>query len=266
MPDPKCSAIAEPSTDDRVWCGEQHRRAIYLGKWFRLMTPQDHSEGLEPVFQTELNRERGWRERWPARLELTRVSGPPPPSTGVFRVFLRTHRPLTSTFGRRLLCLWGQFVGSYSTSAQGKKAARQGTPRRHAGGSLLEVGGERLLRGGCLCSAMNLHYSRTRRGARTSWASRPVRGMGSSRPPWAPRRDPNLPLPEREFIVDRGFRSTEPHRVPVVPTMLGYSIGIRSAISAMIFLSALTRCRRSASVSLVVARRSSSSRAASMSA
>jgi hypothetical protein len=42
---------------------------------------------------------------------------PPPPSTGVFRAFLRTHRPLTSMFGRWLLCLWGQFVGTYSALA-----------------------------------------------------------------------------------------------------------------------------------------------------
>ncbi len=52
---------------------------------------------------------------------------PPPPSKGVFRAFLRMHRPLTSTFGRRFLCLWGQFMGTYSTSAQGKRAARKGT-------------------------------------------------------------------------------------------------------------------------------------------
>jgi hypothetical protein len=30
---------------------------------------------------------------------------------------LRMHRPLTSTFGRRFLCLWGQFVGTYSAFA-----------------------------------------------------------------------------------------------------------------------------------------------------
>jgi hypothetical protein len=42
---------------------------------------------------------------------------PPPPNTGVFRAFLRMHRPLTSMFGRRFLCLWGQFVGTYSALA-----------------------------------------------------------------------------------------------------------------------------------------------------
>jgi hypothetical protein len=42
---------------------------------------------------------------------------PPPPSRGIFRAFLRTHKPLTSTFGRRLLGLWGQFVGTYSALA-----------------------------------------------------------------------------------------------------------------------------------------------------
>ena len=42
---------------------------------------------------------------------------PPPPSTDAFGASLRTHRPLTSMFGRRLLCLWGQFVGTYSALA-----------------------------------------------------------------------------------------------------------------------------------------------------
>ena len=42
---------------------------------------------------------------------------PPPPSTGVLGAFLRMHRPLTSMFGRRLLRLLGQFVGTYSALA-----------------------------------------------------------------------------------------------------------------------------------------------------
>ena len=42
---------------------------------------------------------------------------PPPPSMGVSRAFLRMHRALTSMFGRRLLRLWGQFVGTYSAFA-----------------------------------------------------------------------------------------------------------------------------------------------------
>jgi hypothetical protein len=42
---------------------------------------------------------------------------PPPPSTGVFRAFLRTNSPLTSMFGWRLLCLWGPFLGTYSALA-----------------------------------------------------------------------------------------------------------------------------------------------------
>ncbi len=42
---------------------------------------------------------------------------PPPPSTGVSRALLRMHRPLTSMFGRRPVCLWGQFVGTYSVLA-----------------------------------------------------------------------------------------------------------------------------------------------------
>ena len=52
---------------------------------------------------------------------------PPPPLVRVFRASLRMNKPLTSTFGRRLLRLWGEFVGSYSTPAYGKKAARQCT-------------------------------------------------------------------------------------------------------------------------------------------
>ena len=36
---------------------------------------------------------------------------------GRVRAFLRTHRPLTSTFGRRLVRLWGEFVGTYSAPA-----------------------------------------------------------------------------------------------------------------------------------------------------
>ena len=57
--------------------------------------------------------------RLPAGLAVAegRKGIPPPPSTGVFRAFLRMHRPLTSMFGRRLLCLWGQFVGTYSALA-----------------------------------------------------------------------------------------------------------------------------------------------------
>ncbi len=42
---------------------------------------------------------------------------PPPPSMGVLRASLRMHRPLTSMSGRRLLCFWGQFVGTYSALA-----------------------------------------------------------------------------------------------------------------------------------------------------
>lgn len=36
---------------------------------------------------------------------------------GVFRALLRMHRPLTSMFGRRLVGLWGEFVGTYSAFA-----------------------------------------------------------------------------------------------------------------------------------------------------
>jgi hypothetical protein len=47
-----------------------------------------------------------------------RVQIPPATkSTGVLRLFLRTHRPLTSMFGRRPLYLWGQSVGAHSAPA-----------------------------------------------------------------------------------------------------------------------------------------------------
>ena len=46
---------------------------------------------------------------------------------GNFRVPVRMHKPLTSTFGRRLVRLWGQFVGTYSTPAHAGWAGRQGT-------------------------------------------------------------------------------------------------------------------------------------------
>jgi hypothetical protein len=51
------------------------------------------------------------------------------PSRGAFRAFLRMHRPLTSMFGRRLLCLWGQFVGTYSALAYAACAGGRGRER-----------------------------------------------------------------------------------------------------------------------------------------
>lgn len=54
---------------------------------------------------------------------------PPPLSTGVFRASLRMHRPLTSKFGRRLLCLRGQFVGTYSALAYAAQAGWRGRER-----------------------------------------------------------------------------------------------------------------------------------------
>ncbi len=35
-------------TNDGVRRGELERQAVYLGKWFHLMPPQDHPTGLEP--------------------------------------------------------------------------------------------------------------------------------------------------------------------------------------------------------------------------
>jgi hypothetical protein len=64
---------------------------------------------------------------------------PPPPSTGVFRAFVRMHRLLTSTFGRRLLCLWGQFVGTYSALAYAAYARWRGRERPVRCGFATEV-------------------------------------------------------------------------------------------------------------------------------
>ncbi len=56
---------------------------------------------------------------------------PPPPRFGVFRAFLRMHRPLTSMFRSATCRLWGQFVGTICgdllTVCVCKEAARQGT-------------------------------------------------------------------------------------------------------------------------------------------
>jgi hypothetical protein len=65
---------------------------------------------------------------------------PPPPITGVFRAFLRMHRPLTSMFGRRLLRLWGQFVGTCSALAYAAYAGWRGRWRCIRCGFAVEVG------------------------------------------------------------------------------------------------------------------------------
>lgn len=41
--------VAGTPTNHGVRWGQLHCQAVYLGKRFRLMPPQDHSEGLEPV-------------------------------------------------------------------------------------------------------------------------------------------------------------------------------------------------------------------------
>jgi hypothetical protein len=65
---------------------------------------------------------------------------PPPPSRGDFLASLRTHRPLTSTFGQRLLCLWGQFVGTYSALAYAAYAGWRGGGRPARCDFAVEVG------------------------------------------------------------------------------------------------------------------------------
>jgi hypothetical protein len=71
---------------------------------------------------------------------------PPPPSTGVFRASLRMHRPLTSMFGRRLLRLLGQFVGTYSVLAYAACARWSGSERPARCGFAVEVGSGEALR------------------------------------------------------------------------------------------------------------------------
>ena len=53
----------------------------------------------------------------------------PPPSRTAFPALLRMHKPLTSMFGRRLLCLWGQFVGTCSHLAYAAHAGWRGHER-----------------------------------------------------------------------------------------------------------------------------------------
>jgi hypothetical protein len=58
-----------------------------------------------------------------------RTKGTPPPIRGVLRARLRMHRPLTSMFGRRHQCLWGQFVGTCSAPAYAACAGWRGRER-----------------------------------------------------------------------------------------------------------------------------------------
>ena len=81
---------------------------------------------------------------------------PPPPSTGVFRAFLRMHRPLTSMFGRRLLCLWGQFVGTYSALAYAACAGWRGRERPVRCGFAAEAGSGGAVHRHALCMPMQL--------------------------------------------------------------------------------------------------------------
>jgi hypothetical protein len=55
-----------------------------------------------------------------------RLSDAPATKHRRFRASLHTHKPLTSIFGRRLLRLWGQFVGTYSALAYAAGDVRGG--------------------------------------------------------------------------------------------------------------------------------------------
>ena len=52
---------------------------------------------------------------------------PPPPSTGALRPSLHMHRPLTGMFGRRLLRLWGELLGT----VRHERCARTGSASRN---------------------------------------------------------------------------------------------------------------------------------------
>ena len=82
---------------------------------------------------------------------------------GVFERLLRTHRPLTSMFGRRLLCLWGLFVGSYSALAYAAYARWRGRGRPARCGFAVKVGSGEALHRHALCMPMHLPYSTSRR-------------------------------------------------------------------------------------------------------
>ena len=85
------------------------------GFWGHLsrMAPVDQAVGRTPAL-----RKLGYQPLClPGGLRTEDASDPPPPSTGVFRAFLHTRRPLTSMFGSAACRLWGEFVGSYSTPA-----------------------------------------------------------------------------------------------------------------------------------------------------
>ena len=96
---------------------------------------------------------------------------PPPPTTGVSRAFVRMHRPLTSMFGWRFLCLWGQFVGTYSASAYAAYAERRACERPAHCGFAVEIGSGEALHRHVLCVPMHLPYSMAWPGTRGWWAS-----------------------------------------------------------------------------------------------
>jgi len=95
-------------------------------------------------------------------------TGPPPPSTGVLSAFLRMRRPLTSMFGWRLLCLWGQFVGTYSAVAMQHGQGGADTSGPYAAVSRRRCGPGGACMGmpcACLCSCPDQNTAR-RAGAK----------------------------------------------------------------------------------------------------
>jgi hypothetical protein len=93
---------------------------------------------------------------------------PPPPSIGASRGFLRTHRPLTSTFGRRLLCLWGQFSGTCSAVRTQPMRGGADASGRHAAVSRSRFGLSQALHRHALCMPMQLPYSKVVQGLGTA--------------------------------------------------------------------------------------------------
>ena len=69
------------------------------------------------------------------------------------------HRPLTSRFGRRLLCFWGQFVGTYSALAYAACAGWREGERPVRCGFAFEVGVGSALHRHAQCVPMQLPYS-----------------------------------------------------------------------------------------------------------
>jgi hypothetical protein len=121
--------------------------------WSRM--PSDHSISDESSKQDSTEHHDRGRIAALITLRSEVDISPPPPSRGVFRASLRTHRPLTNMYGRRLLCSWGQFVGTYSVPAypayagcRGRERPASAVWRRRYGGAERCIG----MPCACLCS------------------------------------------------------------------------------------------------------------------